>query len=152
VATSRWRSTIAEQVTEQCCVDAATSRSFEDRGYVAPAGPRHPARRPDRRGWRRLRAESCCVSVVVLPFATTLMTSSSCRTDHTVTARGVRRRSSRPTGRSLIVLSPNVDLRAVLDCGAARPPVVPMAVAPRTSSTGRRCTAASSTSVRRPST
>jgi myo-inositol-1(or 4)-monophosphatase len=133
---------IAEQVTEQCCVDAGDIAFYsEDRGYVEIGRPRAILLVDPIDGTRPAAAglESCCVSVAVLPPSRDATLGDvefgvvhEIKHGHRFFARRGEGTTIEQADGSLapIVLSPNVDLRALFwTAGLRGRPVVPMAVA-----------------------
>jgi len=133
---------IAEQVTEQCCADAGDIAFYsEDRGYVEIGRPRAILLVDPIDGTRPAAAglESCCVSVAVLPPSRdATLGDVEFGVVHEI-KHGHRFFARRGEGTTIeqadgllapIVLSPNVDLRALFwTAGLRGRPVVPMAVA-----------------------
>jgi myo-inositol-1(or 4)-monophosphatase len=132
----------AERVTEQCCVDAGDIAFYsEDRGYVEIGRPRAILLVDPIDGTRPAAAglESCCVSVAVLPPSRdATLGDVEFGVVHEI-KHGHRFFARRGEGTTIeqadgsfapIVLSPNVDLRALFwTAGLRGRPVVPMAVA-----------------------
>ena len=132
---------IAERVTEECCAEAGDIAFYsEDRGYVEIGRPRAILLIDPVDGTRPAAAglESCCVSVAVLPasrdatlgdvqFGVVHELKSGQRFFAT---RGEGAHAERADGSSLpIVLSPNVDLRALFWASGLRGrPALPMTV------------------------
>jgi len=133
---------IAEQVTEECCADAGDIAFYsEDRGYVEIGRPRAILLVDPIDGTRPAAAglESCCVSVAVLPPSRDATLGDvefgvvhEIKHGHRFFARRGEGTTIEQADGSLapIVLSPNVDLRALFwTAGLRGRPVVPMAVA-----------------------
>jgi len=132
---------IAEQVTEQCCAEAGDVAFYsEDRGYVEFGRPRAILLVDPIDGTRPAAAglESCCVSVAVLPASRDATLGDvefgvvhEIKHGHRFFARrGGGATIERADGsKQPVVLSPNVDLRALFwTAGLRGRPVVPMSV------------------------
>ena len=132
---------IAERVTEQCCAEAGDIAFYsEDRGYVEMGRPRAILLIDPIDGTRPAAAglESCCVSVAVLPPSRdATLGDVQFGVVHEIkhgqrfyATRGEGAHAQRADGSPLpIVLSPNVDLRALFwTAGLRGRPVLPMAI------------------------
>ena len=132
---------IAEHVTEQCCVEAGDIAFYsEDRGYVEIGTPRAILLVDPIDGTRPAAAglESCCVSVAVLPPSReATLGDVQFGVVHEIkhgqrffATRGAGALAERADGTPLpIVLSPNVDLRALFWASGSRGrPALPTAV------------------------
>ena len=165
-ATSRWRSTRSPSTSaERCCAEAGDIAFYsEDRGYVEIGRPRAILVVDPIDGTRPAAAglESCCVSVAVVPPSRDATLGDvqfgvvhEIKHGHRFVATPARRAVVGGDGTPVpIRLSANIDLRrAVLDRGLARSSrAADDGRCSRSSSTARRCTAATSISARRRST